>query len=258
MSPRTVPALAAGPVDGCTGPGGCNGETEGERDGREKRNTSIKKTGKPRLLWVHKKRVRALAFSPGGKLLASGSDDRTVRLWDAQTGFSTGVMTDCPWGVTSVAFSAADQTVAAVCHRVTGRHKGQAVAYLWATNKVGRRQFDLGRVPFPCPAFRPDGRVVALRCEDAVRLYDVFSGEDVGEIPEGGRGGALAFTPDGKGLVSGFLTGELHVWDVANGKQAQTLAAAILVNRQTPRPSGPGGRTTISGRFPCRVRAAAD
>src|SRR5688572_17310166 len=44
--------------------------------------------GHPQLVlqFGHSDPVRAIAFSPDGKTLASGSEDYTIKLWDAQTG----------------------------------------------------------------------------------------------------------------------------------------------------------------------------
>ena len=53
----------------------------------------------------HTNAVASVAFSPDGRLLASGSWDRTVRLWDVQTGRTLRTLTGHTHMVTSVAFS---------------------------------------------------------------------------------------------------------------------------------------------------------
>ena len=55
--------------------------------------------------------VNSVAFSPDGQVLASGSSDGTIGLWDAATGSHIRVLGH-PWGVSSVAFSPDGQTLA--------------------------------------------------------------------------------------------------------------------------------------------------
>jgi WD40 repeat protein len=111
----------------------------------------------------------AVAFSPDGKFVLTGSWDSTIRLSDVQTGEEVRQFTGHNSGVNSVAFSPDGKYVAAATHR--------AGAWLWeaATGQVVRQFSDanLYRV-----AFSPDGKYIVTAGSDGIAsFWDIQQGD---------------------------------------------------------------------------------
>ncbi|OQD78613.1 hypothetical protein PENDEC_c001G00665 [Penicillium decumbens] len=169
--------------------------------------------------WVH-----SMAFSPGGRLLASGSDDHIVRLWDPATGALQQTLQGHSGPVQSVAFSPDGRLLASGSADRTVR--------LW--DPVGALQQTLqGHTgPVQSVAFSPDGRLLASGANDhTVRLWDPAMGA-LQQILQGHSGPvrwvafwvqSVAFSPDGRLLASGSIDHIVRLWDPATGALQQML-----------------------------------
>ncbi|MBZ0189038.1 MAG: WD40 repeat domain-containing protein, partial [Candidatus Obscuribacterales bacterium] len=116
----------------------------------------------------HSDTIWCLAFSPNGKLLASGSGDHLIRLWNVTSGKQLRTFT-CSGTVESVAFSADGKTLASVD---SDNHLS-----LWNLATGKKMRDTTGRIRFIGPAFSPAGKWFTIE-NGSIRLRDVVSGQE--------------------------------------------------------------------------------
>ena len=189
---------------------------------------------KERTLSGHTLPIYSLAFSPDGRWLASGSLDRTAKLWDLPSGrevrtFNSDLQFTC------VAFSPDGRRLA--LGATNGLPLAQAKSItsalmLWdsaAPNEMRSLVGHEGQLFFL--TFSPDGSLIASTDgAKTIQLWDATSGQIVKQFRHnwvlskllgGSAGSSLAFTPDGRFLASRSWPATL--WDIAGGNEADSF-----------------------------------
>ncbi|HEX8634093.1 MAG TPA: caspase family protein [Pyrinomonadaceae bacterium] len=170
-------------------------------------------TNRPELVLQtgHAMRVDGLAFSPEAKLIASGSKDNTVRLWDAERALELRRLAGHAAWVKAVAFSADGRWLA------SGSVDG--VVKLWEVASGRELKTMSGGGSINALAFSPDARLVAAgNAENSVLVWDAQTGQ-VERTLTGHAGAVLAvvFSPDGRLLATGAGDNSIKLWDAGSG-----------------------------------------
>ncbi len=179
----------------------------------------------------HTNSVDAVAFSPDRRWLASGSYDKTIRIWDLSTGRTSRTLTGHTDDVWSLSFSPDAK-------RLASASQDQTVRVWNADNGTARYTLTPGCIPSDL-VFSPDGQFLVLACSSkeeegggaTIEIRDAASGNKLREIaPDWNRPYPLVVSPNGHILSSGGAgeDGDINiatkVWDLKTGQELKSLA----------------------------------
>jgi small GTP-binding protein len=190
----------------------------------------------------HKDSVLSLSFDPSGRTLASGSEDKSVKLWEVSNGKLVRSLEGHKAGVVTVSFDPSGRTLASGSEDNTVK--------LWEASSgklVHTLEGHQDRVR--SVSFDPSGGTLASGSDDhTVKLWDSRSGKLVRSL-EGHKSGVMSvsFDPSGRTLASGSYDKTVKLWDSSSGKLVRCLEGyqsyVLSVSFD------PSGQTLASGNY---------
>ncbi|KAF7987113.1 hypothetical protein HWV62_309 [Athelia sp. TMB] len=163
----------------------------------------------------HTREVMSVVFSPDGRRIASGSQDGSIHICNAETGtLAVGPIQAHTGAVYSVAFSPDGRNV------VSGSADGTICSWDTETGVLASGPFEGHAESVYSVAFSPDGRGVASGSADCtVRVWDLDTGILVAGPFKGHTSEvySVAFAPDGRTVASGSGDKTVRIWDIETG-----------------------------------------
>ncbi len=213
--------------------------------------------GKCRFEFKHAHPAKALAFSPDGSVLLTGSgmgvsgNIGEARLWSTKTGALHAILPH-PSTVLLARWSAGGERFLTICHDSS---QGQTSARLWDASTRKEIVIPSNKINFPAAAFSPNGRQVAIGADDGeIRIWDSTTAQPLTK-PFGHQRACwiLQFSSDGRQLVSATAHDpSVRTWESSTGEPlGPALAHGAPVRSISFHPHGDsllvsgGGRTTL-------------
>lgn len=168
----------------------------------------------------HKNLVYSVAFSPDEDIIASGSDDKTIKLWQLKSGQEICTLNGHTNSVYCVTFSPDGKNIASSSHDKTIR--------LWQVNTGAEICKFIGHTnAVYSVAFSLDGELIASSSWDrSVKIWRVKDGQEIGTLT--GHTNlvySVAFSPDGELIASSSWDKTIKIWQVKDGKLLRTLSS---------------------------------
>jgi WD40 repeat protein len=171
----------------------------------------VKPVGQP---LEHQGGVLAIAFSPDGKKLATGSADGIAQLWDVVSGKEAGRRLEHKNRVVAVAFSPDGKKLATV--------GADGIAKVWnATNGsqiLSEQEDNVNAIAFSPDKNHPGKHLARVRRDNTIRVleYKGSSYQEIACLQHKDRVVAVTFSPDGKYLATASWDNTARVWKVGN------------------------------------------
>ncbi len=170
----------------------------------------------------HLNSINCIAISPNGKILASGSEDGTLKLWNWPKRKYICTIEEHQAGVKAVAFSPDGKLLVSgsADHTINVWQMPQVTAPIYTL--TGHSDW------VKCLAISPDGHTLASGSQDkTICLWDLETGELKNTLNEHwGEVNTLAISPDGQTLISGGGSRDetIRLWHLETGKLLQSLS----------------------------------
>jgi WD40 repeat protein/serine/threonine protein kinase len=188
----------------------------------------------------HAGEVLGIAVSPDGKLVASGGDDRIVRIWDLAAWKPGEALPPVR------SLRGHSDTVQGIAFSPNGKllatpSRDRTIS-LWDVDSGDELRTFIGDANPSRLVFSLDGRTVVAGCHDgAVRMWEVArdrrqEGALLCKHDRNVR--CVAFSPNGKWLASGSDDGQVWVTDLATGRRVNWFGLGAIVNEVMFSPDG--------------------
>ena len=169
-------------------------------------------------LTAHNDSVKSIAFSRDGKMLASGSADDTIKLWNLATNQNIATLTGNSSTVYTVAFSPDGKMLAS--GSIDNTIKIWDIESRQNTDTLSGHSDSIWSV-----AFSKDGKTLASASRDGtIKLWNLETNQEIATLNEHSKDVmVVAFSPDRKTLASGSSDNTIKLWDLQTNEMIATL-----------------------------------
>jgi len=188
----------------------------------------------------HSEGVRSVAIAPDGRTALSGSQDKTLKLWDLNTGRELRTFTGHLGPVLCVAIAPDGRTA------LSGSQDKTLKLWDLNTGKV-QHTFPGHLQDVMSVAIAPGGRTaLSGSADNTLKLWDLNTGEELRTFPGHSEFVySVAIAPDGRTALSGSQDKTLKLWDLNTGKELRTFPGHSGPVHSVA--IAPDGRTALSG-----------
>ena len=175
----------------------------------------------------HTDYVSFATFSPDGTKIVSASSDRTIRIWDAESGECLKTLEGHTNIVNSAAFSPNGKKIVSASWDSTIKiwdvESGECLKTLEGHTKIVNSA-----------TFSPDGKkILSASSDSTIKIWDVESGKCLKTLERHTNSvNSAAFSPDGKKIVSASWDKTVRIWDTESNKSLTTIIENIPITKR--------------------------
>ncbi|GAX43454.1 WD-40 repeat-containing protein [Tolypothrix sp. NIES-4075] len=166
----------------------------------------------------HSEKVTSVVISPDNESLVSGCADKTIKVWNLNTGKLIRTLTEDLGEISSVAISPDGHFLA-----VGSCQHPKSNVKVWNLKSRKLLHTLLGhQKPVNCIAIGPDGQILASG-SNKIKIWNLHKGERICTLWHSSAVNAAAISPDGTILASASSDNKIRLWNPRTGDPLRTL-----------------------------------